>query len=412
MYKPQKIKSVICDHLAFTVPLANFQHLERAGSSTKHFWQKMPLQTWKNVTNEEQKHALMESYNHECHEILFKRMTEFLFHIMGLKVFGARDKGLHGYQDSHNIMDESGRVQLGFVGIGGNQNTVYIQISGEGCKHVFSKIDSFSLHFWLSKVLTITRLARLDLAYDCFDDNFTCDYANRAYKDLAFQNPNGGRLPSHIHKPEYVGDELVNEIVNVGSRKSQIFWRIYDKAKEQGIYDQSWYRSEVELKKISVDSLLDFDVTFAGLNAFSASFTFSKGKSIRAAKKRACLDLSGRIRWAKRQCGRTLSDLVELFGGDLDLTFGALCDDRGGKFCLPDTQSLLIHEHVHTYLQVLSPTRLATSVNLVVENLKLKQPIEHAQLLPFNPQINKFNRLNSGLPVRHEFTYKETQHDF
>jgi len=388
MFKPKTpVQAVICDHLAFTVPLANFQNLERAGDSTKHFWQKMPSKTWNKATNEAEKHSLMESYNHECSEILFKRMTEFLFHIMGLKVsISSRDKGLHGYKDSHRIMDEAGRIELGFVGIGGNQNTVYIQISGEGCKHVFAKLTPFILHFWLSKVLTVTRLARLDLAYDCFDAVFTCDYASTAYADGCFQNPRGGPMPAHKPRPEYVGDKLVNELVAVGSRKCQIYWRIYDKAKEQGIFDQNWHRSEVELKKISVDALIDLNATFTGLNGFSASFNLGEGKAFRSSVKRARLDLAGRIRWAKRQCGRTVSDLVELFGGDINLAFGAICDERGGKFSLPDTQSILINEYIHTHMNVLNPTRIACSVDLIVRDMKIKSPDNSGVLLPFNPQ--------------------------
>ena len=374
MFKPKELpQAVICDHLAFTVPLANFQHLERAGSSTRHFWQKMPAKTWDKTTNETQKHSLMESYNNDCSEVLFKRMTEFLFHIMGLKVsISSRDKGLHGYKDSHRIMDEAGRIELGFVGIGGNKNTVYIQITGEGCKHVFAKLTPFVLHFWLSKVLTVTRLARLDLAYDCFDGVFTCDYASSAYKDGCFQNPRGGPYPTLEPRPKYSGCELIGELVAVGSRKCQVYWRVYDKAKEQGIFDQDWCRSEVELKKISVDALIDLNATFTGLNAFSASFNLGEGVAFRSSVKRARLGLSGRIRWAKRQCGRTVSDLVELFGGDISLAFGAICDERGGKFSLPDTQSILINEHVHTHMNVLNPTRLACSVDLIVRDMKIK----------------------------------------
>jgi len=388
MFKPKELpQAVICDHLAFTVPLANFQHLERAGDSTKHFWQKMPSKTWNKATNEVEKHSLMESYNHECSEILFKRMTEFLFHIMGLKVsMSSRDKGLNGYKDSHRIMDEAGRVELGFVGIGGNKNTVHIQISGTGCKHVFAKTTPFVLHFWLSKVLTVTRLSRLDLAYDCFDGVFTCKYASDAYNDLCFQNARGGPYPKSTSKIDYSGDELIGELFGVGSRKCQVYWRIYDKAKEQGILDQDWCRSEVELKKIPVDALIDLNATFTGLNEFSASFNLGEGKAFRSTVKRARLDLAGRIRWMKRQCGRTVSDLVELFGGDVNLAFGAICDDRGGKFSLPDTQSILINEYIHTHMNVLNPTRIACSVDLIVRDMKIKSPDNSGVLLPFNPQ--------------------------
>ncbi|WP_222103743.1 hypothetical protein, partial [Shewanella xiamenensis] len=62
----------------------------------------------------------------------------------------------------------------------------------------------------------------------------------------------------------------------------------------------------------------------------------------------ATLDMAARIRWAKQQCGRTLSDICEHFGGDVFAAFGAVLDERGGKFALPDTQSQLLLDHLRS----------------------------------------------------------------
>jgi len=364
--------SVICDHLAFSIPLSHFELLDKAGVEYRKFWQKMPSQSLDNVTNPDERYQLIQSYHHDVHEVLFNRMSQFLSHIMGLQVVSSsRDKGFHGYKDSHRILDITGKVELGFVGIGGNNNTVYIQISGEGCKHVFSNVSELRLHFWLSDILLVNSLTRIDLAYDCFENYFSCDYAALCYADGMFQNPNGGPEPEYTPKPSYRGKLLLGEINTFGSRKSNTFWRVYDKGREQGI-DQSWYRSEVELKRKSVDVLLDFNGSFAGINAFSASFDLGEAKAVRSSKKRSLLDLSGKIRWVKRQCGRTISDLLDVFGGDTHLVLGALCDDRGGKFSLPDTQSILVNNHVHTHMNVLNHSKLALSVDLAVRD---KEPL-------------------------------------
>jgi len=363
---------IICDYLAFTVPLSHFELLDKAGVEYRKYWQKMPTGSLDNVTNPDDRYKLIQSYHRDVKEILFKRMTQFLSNIMGLQVVPVSlDKGFYGYKDSHNILDMTGKVHLGFVGIGGNNNTLYIQISGEGCKHVFANVSPTRLHFWLSDVLLIDTLRRIDLAYDCFDGYFSCDYAALCYADGMFQNPRGGPEPEWEPRPSYRGKLLLGEIHTFGSRKSNTFWRVYDKGREQGV-EQSWYRSEVELKRKHVDVLLDFKGVFSGLNAFSSSFDLGEGKAIRSSKKRTVLDLAGKIRWAKRQCGRTLSDLLELFGGDLHLAFGALCDERGGKFSLPDTQSILINNHVHTHMNVLNHSKLALGVDLAIRN---KEPL-------------------------------------
>lgn len=346
----QRSSQVIVDHLAFSVPLANFRHLERAGSAaTKRYGWPRVTQPPRPSDYQDDEHGYnkaLKNFNQDAWDTLFIRMQSWVQQVMGLQLSGPRDKGLHGYQNSHRLLDRSGRVELGFVGIGGNNNTVYFQISGQGCRHVFDQISPFSLSWWLSEVLDVTRLSRIDLAYDDFTGNFDCDYAQKAYRDNAFQGMRGGPLPKMQACPEYLGDKLVGNIVKVGSRKSDTYWRIYDKAAEQGLKDKVWYRSEVELKRVDVDALSNPAKAFAGLNRFSASVNIEHGFAVRRTVARAALDMAGRIRWARQQCGRTLSDILETFGGDIYTAFGCLCDERGGKFAIPDTQAALLNLHL------------------------------------------------------------------
>ena len=368
---------IIVDHLAWSMSLSCLKNLERAGSdATKRYqWEKMPTlkslpKKPSRITELENKsdeqitqseinelsdfikdfdysyNQALERFNSDSFEVLVFRMQQFCEKILGLKMSAPRDKGLHGYQNSFRLTDLSGRVELGFIGIGGNSGTVYFQISGTGCKHVFEKISHFSLHFWIAKVLQVTKLARIDLAYDDFDGNFDCVYAEKAYFDGAFQGFMGGPMPSMIPSPEYKGDKIIGYIVRVGKRSANTFWRIYDKAAEQGLKEQVWFRSEVELKRCNVNALENPALAFAGINAFSASINIEHGCFIRTSVKRVCLDMAGRIKWLKQQCGRTLSDLLETLDGDIGAAFGLLIDERGGKFSIPDTHSHLLNTHI------------------------------------------------------------------
>lgn len=340
-------KAVIVDHLAFSVPLSSFKNLERGGSLERKAWAKMPsTKSWSKIQDPKKREQAIEKFNGESYDALFQRVKQFALEVLGFTVSAPRDIGLFGYQNSHTLMDSTGRFEMGFIGIGGNRNTIYFQISGTGCKHVFSKISSFSLHFWLAKVLQVSHLSRIDLAYDDFEGNFDCEYAIKAYRDNAFQGFKGGPVPSMSPCPEYKGNELVGYIVKVGSRKSNTYWRIYDKAAEQGLKGKIWYRSEVELKQFNVDALINPALAFAGLNPFAASMNLENGNDLRISVKRAALDMAGRIRWARQQCGRTLSDILETFGGDINTAFGAICDERGGKFGIPDTQAHLLNTHI------------------------------------------------------------------
>lgn len=345
----QRNSKIIVDHLAFSFPLSTLKNLECAGSAAakKYGWRKMPK--WSQYDGKfSSADKALSVFNQDSLDALFLRLESFTFNILGLKVGPSRDKGLYGYQNSYPLMDKTGRIELGFIGVGGNNNTVWFQISGQGCQHVFAQTTPFVLHFWLAKVLQISHLSRIDLAHDDFDGNFDCDYAIKAYYDDAFKGFLGGPMPRMSPCPEYQGRELVGYIVKVGSRKSNTYWRIYDKAAEQNLKGQVWYRSEVELKSPKVDVLENPAKAFAGLNPFAASMNLENGFSVRSSVRRATLDMAARIRWAKRQCGRTLSDICESFGGDVFAAFGAVLDERGGKFSLPDTQQHLLIDHLRS----------------------------------------------------------------
>lgn len=336
---------IIVDHLAFTVPMIEFRHLEFAGGEHKKQWAKFPKRTFNKIKDNAVKEHMIADYQAEYAHVCMVRFRQFCDKILNLRISENREKGLHGYTNSATILAKNAPIKLGFIGFGGNNNTIYFQLSGEGCKHLFSFIRPFNLHFWLTKVLMINKLNRIDLAYDDFEGNYSIEYAERAYADDAFKNPNGGRTPKATTICERMVNEITGHTFAVGSRQSSSYWRIYDKAMEQGAPAGTvWVRSEVELKKVNADVLLSPIKSFAGINAFSASFTFAKGVNFKSLSKKTVLDFNSRIRWAKRQCGKTISDVLESFGGDVYATLGALCDDRGGHFSLPDTQALLLNK--------------------------------------------------------------------
>ena len=342
------------DHLAFSVPITEFKHFDNAPTNRNIKWAKIPKRNWSKIKDLSVREQLMADWQAQYRSVMFERFVQFAREIMGIRVSNMRDRGLHGYENSAKLLALKSPVDLGFVGIGGNNDTLYVQLSGEGCKHVFAKTSPFILHHWLCKVLSIKKLNRIDLCYDDFDGNYSTQYAEIAYYDDAFKNPNGGRLPQIDPRRPMVGNKLIGDTVYIGSRQSNIFWRIYDKALEQcAPAGTVWNRSEVELKRCTSDVLENPARAFAGLNRFSSSVNLEHGLSFRSLVKQTTLDFNARIRWAKRQCGRTLSDVLETFGGDIYAAFGALCDERGGKFGLPDTQAMILNHH---YLEVQNAT--------------------------------------------------------
>lgn len=338
------------DHFAFTAKLSDFRHLELAGRtySKEMQWTKLPRESYKNYEDASVRYDQLMDYQAELEHVCVIRAREFAEKILGLKCGQYREKGLFGYKDSCHLLDPTGRHQLGFMAVGGNNDTVYFQITGTGCEHVFEKISPRHLHFWLSEILQIINVSRIDLCYDDFTGNFDTNYAKKAYDDEAFQNPRGGQHPSiRLNYSESRG-KVTGDTVYIGNRQSKVMWRIYDKALEQGLEDTCWYRTEVELKKFPVEVLKDPALAFCGLCAFANSFANNKEReknavNLRRSVVRVKLDFAGKMRWAKRQFGPTLQAIIEHLNGDIESAVDALTIKSKTKFEMPDNYRKLLN---------------------------------------------------------------------
>lgn len=331
----QRLGQIGFDHLAFTIRLNKFEKLPCDA------WVKLPV--YKSYTDDT---AGLEAFQEHVVMVRHLRLEQFVNRVLGLKLGSTRNYGRFFYTQSRELMDKKGKVSVGFIAFGGNDDTVYFQISGTGCKHVFTHTNGHRLHHWLS-YFDVKVLRRADLFYDDFDGNFDCDYARLAYRDGAFKRNNGGRNPKISETVDRDDTGVLGEIVRVGSRTSLVYWRIYDKGREQGV-DSPWYRTEVELKDISIDVLLAPAKHFAGLCPFSESINLSDKHALSTVfkhKKSAMLTLEAKTKWLRRQCGRAIYDLVEDWKLSAEETLIALVGNNpkhGGKLSAPEYYSDII----------------------------------------------------------------------
>lgn len=348
--------SVTLDYLSFSFRIVNLRHLSKAGfmgftSKTQPYFPVEPVYKAQKAASIEQ----LEDYNafirKQFNEFYEDSLKAFVFHVLGLSLSAPLDKPFQFYENSFNLLSNDGEQYCGKVGIGGNNDTVHFQISGTGCKHVLARRSLFSLHHFLHKCLGITKLSRVDIAYDDFDGLFDCDYALKAaYEDAFRLNPRGRSPKVKDDREFHFGDSFNDrnyekEQISIGSRQSPVYWRIYNKALEQKLTDTgiTWYRSEVELKKWDIDILLNLAGGFAALNDFARSIESSKPFDTKPkAYKRPVLDLLSSTFWLKRQYGKLLNDLVLFFDGDLDKVISSV--SRGGhKLGFPSTYKKLVH---------------------------------------------------------------------
>ncbi|ELG3530565.1 replication initiation factor domain-containing protein [Salmonella enterica] len=294
----------------------------------------------------------LDDYLHEHYSAVYQRIFLFFDRIFGLSVGPVRSRGMQGYSHSCRLFSPDGKHECGWLMFGGiaQKNTAHVQLSGVGCRHLFMHTTPYLLWNTL-RGLGVTRLSRVDLCFDDFTGNFNTDYALTAYDDRAFLTGAGGCIQRlDIRRPR-AGDRLEGDTIYVGKRKSRIYWRIYDKALEQNLDGVSWFRSEVELKKVTVDVLSNVDAYFVGICDYSASVISKHIEHVQQLppeERRVqenllpCLELLGRVKRVRRQFAKIAGDVLDIFDGDTGAAFGLLaCPDAVGKYSLGEYESSL-----------------------------------------------------------------------
>ena len=348
-HEAEKRQPVIIDHLAFTFPIRDVKHLAKYSKRYPFHLPVYPVQNAA-VPNHVFKQRLRD-YEIDVFNTLEALFENFIYHDFGMKLSPPRGRGLHGYSDSFVLMDKAMQHELGLVGFGGNNDTIFVQLSGLGCKYLFAHTTPQKLHRALSVGLGVTSLSRIDLAVDDFTGNFGIGYASTAYFDGAFRTSSRGNYPKMRPFVEYDGHGKENiTAITVGSRTSKVFWRSYDKKQEQNIKDPNviWFRNEVELKKVTVDVLAAPAAFFSGLCDFAASIEVTDGLSLKRKAKQTVLDIKGKTAWARQQVGKTLAELYSFYDGDLKQIFGLLIPlkHRGLEIDLPDTDLQLLKQYL------------------------------------------------------------------
>lgn len=164
----------------------------------------------------------------------FRKVLSFGF---PLKTW-QRDKGKFGYQQAFIhpfgilVMSNAARPEMG----------VHVSFSGRALRSL-ADVGTSGIELLEWALNERGRITRLDLAIDVFDQ--AIDPIALAKCARVLVNPGTAR------KWSYVQGHDGGTTAYIGSRKSERFLRIYDKAAEQRIQDQNWTRFELELKSDS-----------------------------------------------------------------------------------------------------------------------------------------------------------------
>ena len=232
-------------------------------------------------------------------------------HIFGLQLTLV-DKGKKNmYQSSFEIGDK-----CGFVCVGGQRNTYLVMLSGRGCSMATEGWEQ-RLYTFLTTVATRGKLTRVDIAHDDFDGKrINVDWGNMMDGMGGFQN--GNRAPNVEHKGNWKRPNGRGRTLNIGSRESGMYLRLYEKGRSEGDPNDNWQRAEVEFK--SRDRILPFTMLLSPSEYFIAAYPCFQMLSediqperIETMKKAASINAHAALEIIKKQYGKYINVFKKVF---------------------------------------------------------------------------------------------------
>ncbi len=226
------------------------------------------------VTNSEL--LALDLYDESYEQILSSIAQSIQFHLH--EIFGddyslfPMIAGIHHYQKGYYIKSNIGEV-LGTVGIGGQNNTVFVGITGSGCKLASGGFEKRLYHFLANAPKA--RITRIDLAHDDIKGNYSSfEIANQKESELGFMLPKARNRPAVTIHGEFKHNDPSNKglTLNVGSRKNGKVIRCYEKGKQLGDKQSVWFRSELEIHNKA--RLIPFDVLLSPTEFFAGAYPY------------------------------------------------------------------------------------------------------------------------------------------
>ena len=234
-----------------------------------------------------------------------------LHHIFGFGISQKQDKGRNFYKETYSLGED-----MGLLCIGGQRNTVLIMINGRGCAFGQQGWER-RLYNFLSTTAKRAKLTRVDLAHDDFSgEKINVDWGNEQDDIGGFQL--GNRAPNIEYKGNWKRPNGRGRTLNIGSRESGKYLRLYEKGRAEGDVNDNWQRAEVELK--AVDRILPYDILLAPSEYFIACYPcFSflaediQPQRIETIKKTAIINAETAIKNLKHQYGKYINIFKKVF---------------------------------------------------------------------------------------------------
>lgn len=124
----------------------------------------------------------------------------------------------------------------------------HVEISGQGCRQLEAQFDDNPWQQLFASVLASQgKFTRLDLAIDNVDGALCLDKLYQAVQDLSQVRTLFGEWRRIQKGSFHEGQQVEGETIYLGSSKSHVMFRVYNKAQESGV-DGHWIRFELQLR--------------------------------------------------------------------------------------------------------------------------------------------------------------------
>lgn len=204
-------------------------------------------------------------------------------------------------------------ANYGQIHVGGQNDTVLIDLKGVGCMAAKQGWEVSLYHFL--EHADRPRITRIDLACDFLNGEYTPNQAYEDHENGLFDN--GNRRPkkdtrgSSWHKQDFSGMTLF-----IGSRGSAKYCRIYEKGRQLGDPDSPWVRFEVEFRK--ADSVLPLDMLIKSGQYLTGAYPIgetlfqNKAERVETAKRMVNINFDKLERHARQQVGRMMNFMLDI----------------------------------------------------------------------------------------------------
>ncbi len=241
-------------------------------------------------------------------------LNEVIKQIFGFGIEKKLAKGINYYEEAYQLEND-----CGFICIGGQNNTMMLSISGQGCtlgKYGWEE----DLHAWLSLYAHRPKITRIDYAFDDLVGGLVSpDWADE--QDTLGGFTCGGRPPAFRTDGCWKRPDGNGRTAYIGKRTSSKFCRVYEKGKQLGDPDSMWTRVEVEFKArsyyIPLDALLNASEHFlAAYPCFHIFDDQSKAIKFELLQQKAEIVWDKAIEITRHQFGKYLNAFRKFYGDD------------------------------------------------------------------------------------------------